>query len=481
MGSSVVHSFCCYPDLLMKEFDGADFFESLKAARDAMEYIKAGKGPALLHGVVERLLPHSSSDDQRKYRTPEELEKSQARDGILILKNYMINHKLLTEEEFEGFWVEVKQKVNDAADWAIARPDGNGEEAMNHIFAPEETRRLDYATEEPTEGNKAVLIDAINHAMHEEMARNDKMIIFGEDVADPKGGVFTATRGLSTAFGKERVFNSPLAEASIIGVALGAAVKGLKPVVEIQFGDYIWPAFHQFRNEVSTMRYRSNNGFSAPVVCRVAVGGYIHGGLCHSQNIEAFFAHIPGLYIAYPSTAADAKGLLKTACRINDPVLFLEHKGMYRLPFATSIEPDENYLLPFGKGKIVKEGSDATVITWGICVRDSLNAAKEIEKATGKSVEIIDLRTISPWDKELVMESVKKTNRAIVVHEDTMTGGFGGEIAARITEEAFRDLDAPVMRHAAKDSHIPYSPTYENYVLPNPQKIQSDIEKLLSF
>jgi Pyruvate/2-oxoglutarate dehydrogenase complex, dehydrogenase (E1) component, eukaryotic type, beta subunit len=240
------------------------------------------------------------------------------------------------------------------------------------------------------------------------------MVIYGEDIADPKGGVFTVTRGLTNKFGKERVFNSPLAEASIVGTALGMAVKGWKPVVEIQFGDYIWPAFMQIRDEVATLRYRSNNNFACPMVIRVAVGGYIHGGLYHSQNIEAFFAHIPGLFIAYPSNAADAKGLLKTACRLQDPVLFLEHKGLYRLPFASTAEPDDTFLLPFGKARIVRSGTDATVVSWGLTLKDSFNAIKRVEKDTGKTVELIDLRTIIPWDKETIIKSVQKTNRLLM-------------------------------------------------------------------
>jgi 2-oxoisovalerate dehydrogenase E1 component len=313
------------------------------------------------------------------------------------------------------------------------------------------------------------------------MRLNDKMLIFGEDVADPKGGVFTATKGLSTEFGSDRVFNSPLAEASIVGVALGLATHKYKPVVEIQFGDYIWPAFMQFKNEISTLRFRSNGGFSCPVVVRVAVGGYIHGGLCHSQNIEAFFAHIPGLLVAYPSNAADAKGLLKTACRLQDPVIFCEHKGMYRLPFATAPEPDENFLIPFGKGKIVKSGENATIVTYGMGVKDSVNAVKKIEKEINKTIEIIDLRTIVPWDKDLVLNSIKKTSRVLIVHEDTLSGGFGAEISATISQEAFSDLDAPVMRLAAKDSHIPYNPVYETDVLPNENKVYEELNKLLKY
>ncbi|PKL85700.1 MAG: tungsten formylmethanofuran dehydrogenase [Ignavibacteriae bacterium HGW-Ignavibacteriae-1] len=482
MGGSVVYSFCCYPNLLMKEYDGTDYFESVKAARDAVEYIRAGRGPALMHAVVERLLPHSSSDDHRKYRSEEELAAGKSkRDCIAILSDYMIQHELTTLDEIEALRAEVINEINEAIAWAEGRPDVVAEDSTKHVFADESTRMLDYSTSEPKEGNPAVLVDAVNHAMMEEMRFNDKMVIFGEDVADPKGGVFTATRGLSNEYGEERVFNSPLAEASIVGVALGLAVRGFKPVIEIQFGDYIWPAFMQYKNEISTMRFRSNGGFKAPVVTRVAVGGYIHGGLCHSQNIEAIFAHIPGIMIAYPSNAADAKGLLKTACRLDDPVIFCEHKGMYRLPFARTIEPDENYLIPFGVGKTVKSGDSATIVTYGMGVKDSVNAVKRFEKEFNKSIEIIDLRTIIPWDKELVLESVKRTGRVMIVHEDTMTAGFGAEISATISQNAFPWLDAPVMRLAAKDSHIPYAPVYEEDVLPNENKVLDMLKQLIAF
>ncbi len=482
MGGNVGHTFCCYANLLMKTFDGTDYFESIAAAREATEFVRSGKGPALLHSMVERLLPHSSSDDQKKYRTELELETGKnEKDGLVKLVHYLIKNNISTQEEIDALQEKVKIQIDESTDWAWGRPDPVAEDSMSHLFAPLETRNLNYAVSEPAEGNKAVMVDAINHALHEEMAFNDKMVIFGEDVADPKGGVFTATKGLSKKFGEDRVFNSPLAEASIAGVALGLAVRGFKSVVEIQFGDYIWPAFMQIKNEIATMRYRSNGGFSADVVIRVAVGGYIHGGLYHSQNIEAIFAHIPGLMIAYPSTAADAKGLLKTACRMQDPIIFCEHKGLYRLPYSTTIEPDENYLLPFGKAKIVKSGNDATIVTYGMGVRDALNAVKKFEKESSKTIEIIDLRTIIPWDKELVLDSVKRTGRVLVFHEDTLTSGFGAEIAATIAQSAFNYLDAPVIRHAAKDSHIPYHPVYENDVLPNEEKVRKDLEKLMGY
>ena len=481
-GGGVGHTFCCYANLTMKTFDGTDFFESYRTAKKAVEKMRTNPGPYLMHAMTERLLPHSSSDDQKKYRPADELLiGKETKDCIIKLKKYILEHNIATFEELEALDLAVKNEIEEAVEWAYSRPDAVPEDAMTNIFAPDETRDLPYAQSEPTEGNKAVLVDAINHALKEEMKLNPKMVIFGEDVADPKGGVFTATRGISTEFGEDRVFNSPLAEASIIGVALGLAVRGYKPVVEIQFGDYIWPAFMQLKNELATLRFRSNNGFSCPVVVRVAVGGYIHGGLCHSQNIEAFFAHIPGLYIAYPSTAADAKGLLKAACRMQDPVLFLEHKGMYRLPFAAGPEPDENYLIPFGKAKTVKSGEDLTIVTYGMGVKDSLNAVKKYEKANAKTIEIIDLRTIVPWDKEAVIASVKRTGRLLIVHEDTMSMGFGAEIAATVANDAFEYLDAPIMRLAAKDSHIPYSPVYEEEVLPNEHKVFDMISKALNY
>ncbi|MCX8054414.1 MAG: dehydrogenase E1 component subunit alpha/beta [Ignavibacteria bacterium] len=482
MGEGVGHTFCCYQNLKMLTFDGTDYLASVKAAKEAIEYINSGRGPVLMHALVERLLPHSSSDDHRKYRKEDELNRIHTEnDCIKILANYLVDFNLSNEDEINNLWDEVKKEIDEAADWAWEQPDPIAEESTLHVFAPEETRNLPYAKNDPTEGQPIVLVDAVNHALAEEMRLNPKMLIFGEDIADPKGGVFTATRGLTNEFGDERVFNSPLAEASIVGVALGLAVRGFKPVVEIQFGDYIWPAFMQIKNEVATLRYRSNGGFSCPMVIRVAVGGYIHGGLCHSQNIESIFSHIPGLMIAYPSNAADAKGLLKTACRLQDPVLFLEHKGMYRLPFARTIEPDSNYLVPFGKGKLVKEGKDLTIVTYGMGVKDSINAAKNFEKNNNSTIEIIDLRTIIPWDIELVLNSVKKTGKLLIVHEDTLTTGFGAEIAATVAQQAFHWLDAPIERLAAKDSHIPYAPVYEDDVLPNEKKVYEKIEKIISY
>jgi 2-oxoisovalerate dehydrogenase E1 component len=481
MGTSVSDAFGSYKNLKKIHVDGTDFMKSVAAAREAVEYMRSGAGPVLIHADVERLVPHSSSDDQKKYRSAEELEAMKQRDCIKILSEYLINNYLYTQEDLNALADDVRRDLNEAADWAWEQEDPIAEESLKHVFADPSTRNLPYATSEPSEGELAVLVDGINHALKEEMALNPKMMIFGEDIADPKGGVFTATRGLSDTFGEERVFNSPLAEASIVGVALGMAVRGFKPVVEIQFGDYIWPAFMQYKNEVATMRYRSNGGFSGGVVTRVAVGGYIHGGLCHSQNIESIFSHIPGIMIAYPSNAADAKGLLKTACRMQDPVIFCEHKGMYRLPFARVVEPDDNYLIPFGVGKIVKSGNNATIVTYGMGVKDSLAAVKRIEAETGKTVEVIDLRTIVPWDKEMVLESIKKTNRVLIVHEDTISTSISSEVSATIAREAFKYLDAPVFRLAAKDSHIPYHPNFEDDVLPSENKVYDELVSLLNY
>ncbi len=482
MGGDASDMFVGYENLLRLRVDGTDYVESFKIVKEAIAYIRAGKGPVLLHADTERLLPHSSSDDQRKYRDKADLEKgANERDPLKKLIEHILSNKIATEKEIDKLKKEIKTQIDEAADWAWSQADPKAENATKEVFANLSTRDLPYAESDPSTGDKIVLVDAINHGLREEMRLNEKIVVFGEDVADPKGGVFTATRGLSDEFGRERVFNSPLAEASIAGVAFGMSVSGYKPVVEIQFGDYIWPAFMQYKNEIATMRYRSNGGYSSAVVTRVAVGGYIHGGLCHSQNIESIFAHIPGILIAYPSNAMDAKGLIKTACRLQDPVLFCEHKGMYRLPFASTIEPDENYLVPFGKARIFKEGEDVTIITYGMGVKLAADAVKKLEKEMNKTVEIIDLRTIVPWDKEAVAESVKKTGRAFILHEDTMTVSVSSEIMAFIASECFTDLDAPVRRLTAKDSHIPYHPNYEAEVLPSAEKVYTELVRLLNF
>lgn len=469
-----------YENLLRMEVDGTDFLQMNAVAQSAFKYARQGKGPVLIEAHVVRLLSHSSSDDQKKYRPVESLNEDLKKDPIEIFSNVLFKKEILTELAYEEFRKEITRHVNEAADWALKQKNPAAESATRFVLDESGKRdRLEY--EKMThEGKPIVLVDAVNHALREEMERNDKIYLFGEDVADGKGGVFTATKGLSTAFGEERVFNSPLAEASIAGVAIGMALSGLKPCVEIQFGDYIWPAFMQFRDEMVMYRYRSNNLFEAPVVTRAAVGGYIHGGLYHSQNIEAFFSHMPGLLIAYPSNAADAKGLLKTALRLNDPVLFLEHKGLYRQSYASAPEPDADYLVPFGKAKIVKEGNDLSIITYGAMVHESNFASKKLEEE-GYSVEIVDIRTIAPLDVDTIYKSVKKTGKAIVIHEDTLTAGFGAEIAALITENCFESLDGPVRRIGAKDTPIPFHPNLEYEILPTRGKIYESLKQLLDY
>ena len=479
-GESVYKFSAGYEGLNRYHIDGTNFFESYKTVKQAAADARAGKGPALIEADTVRLFPHSSSDSQKKYRTHEDLEKDKERDPIPSFEADLLENGIVTEEELDLLRKEYKNTVDEAADQAAEYTNPEKGTVAQYLYAPEsESADLEFEKSQPS-GEKAVLVDAINHALKEEMALNDKMYIFGQDVADGKGGVFTATTGISTQFGKERCFNAPLAEASIVGVAIGMAVYGLHPVVEIQFGDYIWTAMMQIRNELSVMRWRSFNNWSAPVVLRVPVGGYIHGALCHSQNIEAFFAHIPGLKIAYPSNAADAKGLLKAAIRCPDPVLFLEHKGLYRQSFAAAPEPDTDFLLPFGKARVAREGSDVTVVTWGALVQKSLEAARKMEKE-GVSVEIIDIRTINPLDTETIINSVKKTNKVLVAHEDTRFQGFGAEVSAQIAEFAFEYLDGPVRRLGGTDTPIPFSPVLEEEALPQTENITEALRDLAAY
>ena len=368
-------------------------------------------------------------------------------------------------------------QIENDADWADeqAFPDPNT--ALNHIYSDD---KLFVEPKIRPISDKIVIVDAINHALHEEMYHNKKMIIYGQDIADPKGGVFTATKGLSEKYGKDRVFNSPLAESSIIGTAVGMALVGYKPVVEIQFGDYIWTAMMQIRNEVVTLRYRSNNDWKCPMVIRVPVGGYIHGGLCHSQSIDGYFIHMPGIYIDYPSCASDAKGLLKMACRMNDPVLFMEHKGLYRQGYASTQEPGDDYLLPFGKGRLVSEGEDITVITWGAMVQKCIEAVQYLELGNDQ-VEIIDLRTLNPLDMDIIEKSLSKTGKVIIVYEDNLTNGPGAEIAAKISDDFFELLDGPVSRVAAKDSPVPFNWFLEEKILPQTEDIAESIKELMEY
>jgi 2-oxoisovalerate dehydrogenase E1 component len=495
-----------YANLARFNPDGIDLFESYQAFKQAHEYARSGKGPAIVVSKVVRLWGHSSSDNRKKYMTDAQITEESKRDPIAILRAWLIDNSLADEAELVSIEEQIKTDIDAAAERAELKPYPKPEEAAKYVLyegadnvarapspvagdAPismtctyEAPVGAQHAA--PASGEKrdsVTLIDAINHALLEEFERDDKLVCWGQDVQDGKGGVFGATTGMSTRFGTARVFNSPLAEATIIGTALGYSYKpGCKAVIEIQFGDYIFPAFEQIVNEVATARFRSHNNWPAPMVIRVPVGGYIQGAMYHSQCIEATFATRPGMLLAMPSNAADAKGLLKAAIRGQDPVLFMECKNLYRQERAKSPEPDKDYVLPFGIGRIVKEGDAITVVTWGNTVNVCLDAAMALADS-GIAIEIIDLRTILPWDKDLVIRSLKKTNRCMVVHEEQMTMGFGAEISARIMEEAFDLLDAPVRRVAALDSFCPYSKPLENAVLPQASWVIEAAKKLVGY
>ena len=480
-GSSVYEMTKGYEGLTRYEMDGTDFESSDNLMKEVVANVRQGNGPALVDADCVRLLPHSSSDDQRKYRDEEELSSDSERDPILILKKHLLRDKVITESQDDSISNAAIEGATKATELAFAREEAGSDTATRYVF--DESGKADsfeYEKSEPS-GEPVVIVDAINHALHEEMDRDHKILVFGQDIADNKGGVFTVTKGLSTKYGSDRVFNSPLAESSIVGVAIGLALNGFKPVVEIQFADYIWTAMMQIRNELTTMRYRSNDAWECPVIMRVPCGGYIHGGIYHSQNIEALFAHRPGIKICLPSNAADAKGLLKTAIRGRDPVLFLEHKGIYRQPFAKSPEPDEDYLVEFGKAKIVKEGSDLSIITYGAMVKRSMDAADKLSQESGVSTEVIDIRSIVPLDVDTILTSVAKTSRVLIVHEDTLFQGFGAEIAAQISDKGFGFLDAPIGRVAAMDTPIPYAPILEKQILPDDEDIYIALKSLSEY
>jgi len=466
-----------FKNLSRYDVDGTNFFETNLAFKQAVERARRGKGPSLIVSNVVRLLPHSSSDDQRKYRTPKALDADRKRDPLTILEEQCIREKLISAKEIKKIRTKVEAQVDADTKWAEGQEHPDGDTALDHIYSgntPINEPSFDAVAD------KVVIVDAINHGLKEEMTRNDKMVIYGQDIADPKGGVFTATRGLSDEFGQDRVFNSPLAESSIVGTAVGMAVAGYKPVVEIQFGDYIWTAMMQLRNEVSTLRYRSNNAWKCPLVVRVPVGGYIHGALYHSQSIDGYFIHMPGIYLAYPSNAADAKGLLKMACRMDDPVIYMEHKGLYRQGYAATEEPGDNYVLPFGKGRIVCQGNELTIVTWGAMVQKSIEGIKSLDLADGV-VEIIDLRTLNPLDLDMIEASLEKTGKVLVVYEDNLTNGPGAEISALIADQFFELLDGPVRRVAAKDSPVPFNWFLEEKILPQTEDVSTAIQELLEY
>ena len=479
-GGSIFKACSGFEGLNKFHIDGTDFLESYGTAKEAVRLAREGYGPSLIYADVVRLRSHSASDAQEKYRSKESLAEDIKQDPLLKLEKLLLEKNILNNEKIEEMKKQIHDDVLAIADDVIKQSVPQANTVMDYLYCPPEEQAVIEYKKNINPSEPIVMVDAVNHALHEEMERNPNMIIYGEDIADGKGGVFTATKGLSTKFGDERVFNSPLAEASIIGTAIGAAITGIKPVVEIQFADYIFPAMMQIREELVMYRYRSNNSFSCPVVIRAACGGYIGGGHYHSQNIEALFAKCHGMYIAYPSNSEDAKGLLKTACRLNDPVLFLEHKYLYRQGFAKSPEPDSEFCLPFGKASVKREGNDLSIITYGAMVEKAIRASKEMEKK-GVSVEVVDLRTIVPLDVETILNSVKKTGKVIVFHEDSKFMGFGAEIVSLISENCFEFLDAPVKRVAGLDVHVPFHPVLEKEALPQDSWILKACEDMSAY
>jgi 2-oxoisovalerate dehydrogenase E1 component len=484
-----------FPGLYIQEFDGCDVFESYEAAGRAVEYCRKRKGPALLHAHVVRPYSHSMSDDEKMYRPESEREEDARRDPITVLRAYLIGEKIATEDEIKQLEADIVKEVQESSDRALEQPQPAKSTAMDHLFSPDvdpTSKEFDTEDNPQFEGDETTMVDLINACIRDEMTRDPRIVVFGEDVADAsreeamkdvkgKGGVFKVTWGLQRKFGGVRVFNSPLAEANIVGRAVGMATRGLKPVVEIQFFDYIWPAMQQIRDELATMRYRSGGHWKSPVVIRVAYGGYLKGGaIYHSQTGETLFTHTPGLRVVLPATALDANGLLRTAIRSDDPVIFLEHKHLYRQVYNKGRYPGPEFMIPLGKAKVLREGTDVTVVACGALVQRSLNAAK-IAAERGISAEVIDLRSLQPIDYQTIYESVKKTNKCVIAHEDSLSWGIGSEIAARLADELFPWLDAPVRRVASLDTWVAYSPELEDEILPQTENVVKAIEDIAKY
>jgi 2-oxoisovalerate dehydrogenase E1 component len=493
-GGSISRLVRSFPDLFVTEFDGCDFVESYSRLKDAFAYLRAGRGPALAHAHVVRPYSHSLSDDERLYKAAKEREEEAKRDPVVRMRKLLLAEALIDEPALAALEESVHQEVMEAADQSLSMRWPSKESWGVHLYSPTvDPTAKDFETE-PDAGTAAegTMVDLLNACLRDEMRRDSRIVVFGQDVADAsreeylsevkgKGGVFKVTLGLQREFGSHRVWNSPLAEASIVGLAIGAAVRGLKPVVEIQFLDYIWPAFMQIRNELATFRWRSNGAFSAPLVVRVPVGGYLRGGgIYHSQSGETLFTHNPGLRVVMPSNALDANGLLRTAIRCDDPVLFLEHKHLYRQTYNKGAYPGPNYMIPFGKARRVREGDSVTLVTYGGLVNRSLVAAQKVA-AQGIGVEVLDLRSLAPYDWNAIAESTKKTSRVLVAYEDTRSFGYGAEIAARIGDELFDFLDAPVRRLAAKDTWVAYNPDLEDAILPQIEDIETAILELARY
>jgi 2-oxoisovalerate dehydrogenase E1 component len=495
-GGSISKLLTGMPGLFIQEVDGCDVLASFDTMVKAVDYARARKGPALVHAHVIRPYSHSLSDDEVQYRLPAERQADAERDPIVRFPKYLVEQGVATQAELDLIVRQVEEEVQVAAEVALASPQPPLDSVYNYVYSPDvdpTSEQFDTEDDPRFAGDPTTMVDLLNICLRDEMARDPRIVLFGEDVADcsreesleevkGKGGVFKVTWGLQRAFGSARVYNSPLAEANIIGRAIGLATRGIKPVVEIQFFDYIWPAYMQLRNELALMRWRSNNAFSAPVVVRVTYGGYLKGGsVYHSQTGAAVFTGVPGFRVVCPATALDANGLLRTAIRCDDPVMFLEHKHLYRQTYNKAPNPGPNFMIPLGKAKVVRPGTDLTVVTYGALVQRSLWAAKEAEEQLGISTEVIDLRSLSPVDWETIGESVKKTNRVVVAYEDSLSWGYGSEIAARIGQDSFAWLDAPVMRVASTDTFVAYAPELEDVILPQTADLRRAIAEVAAF
>jgi 2-oxoisovalerate dehydrogenase E1 component len=487
-----------FPNFFFAEVDGTDPVASLEAFEKAVAHCRAGNGPAFVHGHVIRPYSHSLSDDERAYRPAAEMEADALRDPLPRLQMRLLREGILEAQEITRLEEQVDEEVRQASERATRAPLPETSSIYNFVYSPDMDITDESLARGPQAGGDATertMADLINACLRDEMKRDERIVVFGEDVADcsreehlkskavkGKGGVFKLTANLQGELGSDRVFNAPLAEANIVGRAVGMAVRGLKPVAEVQFFDYIWPAMHQLRNELPLIRWRSNNAFSAPMVLRVPIGGYLTGGaIYHSQCGESIFTHTPGMRVAYPSNALDANGLLRTAIRSDDPVMFLEHKRLYRETYGRAPYPGPDYAIPFGKARIVREGTHITLITYGATVPRSLLAAQKAARELEIEVEVIDLRTLVPYDWDAIATSVRKTSRALVVHEDVRSWGYGAELAARISDELFEDLDAPVRRVAATDTFVAYQPVLEDAILPQPEDILNAVRELASF
>ena len=494
-GGNVTRLLEGFPGLLRLEVDGTNFIDSFRAFKHAADYCRGGHGPALIHASVIRPYSHSLSDDERLYKPKSEREEEAARDPLSTFPEFLIREGFLDRHGIERITRETDLEVAEITQRVLRESPPAPGSAFDYLYSERlDPRSESFEAQPHFQGEPRTMIDSINQTLAEEMRRDQRILVFGEDVADcsreqylsevkGKGGVFKATAGLQREFGSRRCFNTPIAEAAIVGRAIGLAARGLKPIPEIQFFDYIWPATMQIRDELATFRWRSHNGFACPVVIRVPIGGYLTGGaIYHSQCGEVTFTHIPGLRVVFPSNALDACGLLRTAIRCDDPVLFLEHKKLYREPYNRAPHPGLDFTIPFGKAKLVKPGQNLTIVTYGALVQKSLQAALQIEqRRRDASVEVIDLRTLNPYDWETIRDSVKKTSRVLIAHEDTLSWGYGAEIAARIADELFMDLDAPIGRVAALDTWIAYSPQIEDEILPQVDDITREAERVLAF